>query len=72
MVRRRRGTDSLVNRFGWSMMAAFGVNALSLLIGLLDHAESGSTRLGFRLSKIIATMSTPRPMNPPTMYAANP
>ena len=35
VVRRRRGTDSLVNRLGWSMMIAFGVNALSLLIGLL-------------------------------------
>jgi hypothetical protein len=41
VVRHRRGTDSLVNRFGWSMMIAFGVNALSLLIGLLIMPSPG-------------------------------
>ena len=41
VVRNRRGTDSLINRFGWSMMAAFGVNALSLLIGLLIMPSPG-------------------------------
>ena len=41
VVRRRRGTDSLVNRLGWSMMIAFGVNALSLLIGLLIMPSLG-------------------------------
>jgi hypothetical protein len=41
VVRRRRGRDSLVNRFGWSMMVAFGVNALSLLIGLLIMPSLG-------------------------------
>ena len=41
VVRHRRGSDSLVNRFGWSMMAAFGVNALSLLLGLLIMPSPG-------------------------------
>ncbi len=35
MVQRDPGPDTRAVRFGWSLLCAVGVNALSLLVGLL-------------------------------------
>lgn len=35
VVVRRKGRDTRLNRFGWSMLISLGVNTLSLLVGLV-------------------------------------
>lgn len=35
MVARRRGAESVLNRLGWSLLSAIGVNTASLLVGLV-------------------------------------
>jgi hypothetical protein len=35
VISRRPGTESRLNRLGWSLLTALGVNTLSLLVGLI-------------------------------------
>ena len=75
MVQRRRVGEGQAGRLGWSLLCAVGVNTLSLLVGLLVLPRFISVvgpgrragRLGLALIQIVTTISTPRPMNPPTI-----